>query len=81
MTLSETSTEIHRKLVFLAMFEREKFSGKFEFVYTTVFDQNIKKEYILKKNVFVHKVSQILLNYAFLSFEAFWGKFIDNFSY
>ena len=30
--ISETSTEIHRKLVFLTMFERGKSWGKFGFV-------------------------------------------------
>ena len=44
MTIPETSSEILRKVVFLTMFKKGKFSGKFEFVYSTIIEQNIKKE-------------------------------------
>ena len=35
----------------------------------------------IKKTVFLHKVSHILLNYAFCCFEAFLDKFLENFSF
>ena len=45
------------------------------------FKQTSKREYILTKTIFLHKVSHILLNYAFLLFKAFLRKFIENFSF
>ena len=68
VTISETSTEILRRFVFLTMFERVKSWGKFEFFSTTILDQTSNRGQILTKTVFLSKVSHILLNYALLLF-------------
>ena len=82
MAISERSTEILRKLVFLNMFVKGKPYIKFGFVKTSPFDPTSKKCQILTKNVFLPKVSHIQLNYAILFFfEAFSGKLTENFSF
>ena len=81
MAISERSTEILRKLVFLNMFVKGKPYIKLGFVKTSPFDQTSKKCQILTKNVFPPKVSHIQLNYAILFFEAFSGKLTENFSF
>ena len=74
MTISEASTEILRKFVFLTMFEGGKSWGKIGFVQTTVFNQKSKRVYILINTVLLHKMSQILINYAFLLFWSILGE-------
>ena len=71
MTISERSTEILRKFVFLTSLKRGKSRGKFVFVKTTVFDQTNKRDQIFIKTVFLLKMSHIQLNYAFLLFWSF----------
>ena len=73
VAISERSTEILRKLVFLNMFVKGKPYIKLGFVKTSPFDQTSKKCQILTKNVFLPKVSHIQLNYAILFFwSIFW---------
>ena len=67
LIISERSTEILRKLVFLNMFEKGQ-------ILTTFFDQTIKRGQILTKTVFLPKVSHIQLNYAFLLFWSIFGE-------
>ena len=70
VNISERSTEILRKLVFLNMFEKGKSWGKFGFVLTTVFGQTSKRGQILTKTFFLQNMSLIHLNYAFLLFRS-----------
>ena len=78
VAISERSTEIIRKLVFLNMFVKGKPYIKLGFVKTSPFDQTRKEHWnkkcqILTKNVFLPKVSHIQLNYAILFFwSIFW---------
>ena len=74
VTFSERSTEIWSKFVFLNKFERGKSWGKFGFIWTTVFDQTIKRGQILTKNIFLLKVRHIQLNYAFPLFWSIFGE-------
>ena len=46
-----------------------------------IFYQISKSRHILTKNVFLPKECHILLNYAFLFFEAIWGIITENFSF
>ena len=68
MSISERCTEILRKFVFLNMFEKGQILRKIEFVKTIVFDQTSKRGQILTNTVFLHKVSHIQINYAFMLF-------------
>ncbi len=81
LTSLETSTEILRKFVFLTMFDKWQILRKIGISLNFFFDQTSKRGQILTKTVFLPKESHILLNYAFLLFEAFLEKFIENFSF
>ena len=78
VTLSEMSTEILRKFVFLTMFEKGKILWKIWICLNNFFDQSSKMGQTLSKTLFLHKVSHILL---FCCFEVFSGRFIENFSF
>ena len=73
VTISETSTEIFRKFVFLNMFEKGQ-SGEIWICLNKCFWSNHQKEIIIKKIVFLQKVSHILLDYAFLLFWSIFGE-------
>ena len=74
LTISETSTEILRKFVFLNMFEKWKIRRKIWICFNNFLDQTSKRGQILTKTVFLPKVSHIQLNYAFLLFCIIFGK-------
>ena len=74
VAISERSTEIIRKFVFLNMFEKGKSWVKLGFVETTIFDQTSKWGQKLTETVFHPKVSHIQLNYAFLLFWSIFGE-------
>ena len=59
VTISETSTEILRKFVFLTMFEKWQILRKIWICLNNFFDQTSKMEHILTKTVFHPKVSHI----------------------
>ena len=63
-----------QKVCFSYQFWKEKYWWKIGFLYTTVFDQSSKRRHILTKTVFLHKVSHIQLNCAFLWF---WSIFVE----
>ena len=65
MTISETSTEINRKFVFLTMFESGYPVENFDLFKQFFLIKQVKANKYLTKTVFLHKVSHILQNYAF----------------
>ena len=67
VTISETKTEVLRNFVFLTMFERGKSGGNLD-LFKQLFLTKPVKRINIKINCFLHKVSHILLNYAFLWF-------------
>ena len=82
MAISERSTEILRKLVFLNMFVKGKPYIKLGFVKTSPFDPTSKKCQILTKNVFLPKVKPHTAKLCYsVFFEAFSGKLTENFSF
>ena len=75
------STETLRKFVFLTMFGKEQILWKILISLNKWFWSNQKKGTHINKTVFLLKVSQRLLDYAFLLFWSFFEKFIENFSF
>ena len=72
LTISVRSSEILR-IFFLNKFEKWKFGGKFEFVLNNPFCTKQKNGTNVNNNVFLHKISHIQLNYAFLLYwSIFW---------
>ena len=74
MTIAETSAEILRKFVFLTMFEKGQIPRKIWICLNNSLWSNRKKGTNINKNFFLHKVSHILLNYAFLLFWSIYGE-------
>ena len=74
MTISEGSSEILRKCVFLNMFEKGESCVKLRFIYTNLFYKTSIRVQILTKTVFLDKVSHIQLKYAFLLFGSIFGE-------
>ena len=76
VTISERSTEILRKFVFLNKFEKEQIQRKIWICCKQpCFVQSSKTGQILTKTVFLLKMSHIQLNYAFLLFWSIFGEF------
>ena len=73
LTISEGALKYSESSFFLTTSKRVISWGKFGFIITTDFEQTSKWGQILTKTVFLHKMSHIQLNYAFLSF---WSYFI-----
>ena len=74
LTILETSTEILRKLFFFTMFEKGQILKKIWIFKSNCFWSNQLKWINVNKNVFLHKVSHILLNYAFQLFWSIFGE-------
>ena len=75
VTISERSTELLRKFVFLNKFEKKQILRKIWIcLHKSFFDQTIKRGEILTKTVFLLKMGHIQLNYAFLLFWSIFGK-------
>ena len=74
VTISETSTEILRKFVFLTMFEKGSNPEENLDLFKQLFLIKPVKGININKTVFLHKVSHILLNYAFLLFWSIFGE-------
>ena len=72
--IAEMSTKILRKFVFLTMFEKWQTLKKIWICLNNWFCSNQSKGINLTKTVFLHKVSHILLNYAFLLFWNIFGE-------
>ena len=74
MPISERSSEILRKHVFLNKFEKKLSRRKFGFVVKTLFVQSSKMGEISTKTVFLLKMSHIPPNYTFLFFWSIFGE-------
>ena len=74
VTISETSTEILRKFVFLTTFEKGKILRKIWICLNIFFDQTSKRGHILIKNFFLSQLSHIQLNYVILLFWSIFGE-------
>ena len=66
LIISERSTEILRKFVFLYKFEKGQILRKILIGLKNFFDQSSKRGPILTKTFFLLNMSHIQLNYAFL---------------
>ena len=73
VTISETSTEILRKVVFLNNFEKVQILRKI-WICLNLFDQTSERGQILTKTIFLPKESHIQPNYAFLLFWSILGE-------
>ena len=73
VTISETSTEIPRKFFFYHAWKGE-ILRKIWICLNNFFYQTCERGKILTKTFFAHKVSHILLNYAFLFFLSIFGE-------
>ena len=74
VTISETSTEILGKFVFLPCLKGANPEKNLDLYKQLFFDQTSERGQILTKTVFLPKMSHILLNYAFLLFWSFLGE-------
>ena len=68
MAISERRSEIHKRFVFLNMFEKGKILRKIWICLNNCFWQTSKSGQILTNTVFLSTFSHIQLNYAFLFF-------------
>ena len=78
VTISERSTEILRKFVFLNKFEKGQILRKIWIFLNNFFWSNQLRGQLLTKTVFLLKISHIQLNYAFLLFWSIFGEFHRN---
>ena len=75
VTISERSSEILRKFVFLKKFENGQIFRKIWICLNNFFDQSSKRGQILTITVIFCKLSQIQVNYTFVLFWSSLGKF------
>ena len=75
VTISERSTEILRKFVYLNKFERRKILRKIWICLNNFFNQTSEIGQILTKTIILLKMSHTQLNYALLLFWNIFGEF------
>ena len=80
VTISETSTEKLRNFFFLPFLIRGKSWGNLD-LFKLLFWSKLLKRININKTFFLHKVSHILLNYAFLLFWSTFGEILRELFY